>query len=86
MLNHIKTSSFRDIKMKSKYIVIALMFFTFGAKSSSDFSQLETLFSQWRSFEVAPLHELAPDYRQQTFKKRHATWAQFKAPLLAFDK
>ena len=72
--------------MKSKYIVIALLFFTFGAKSSSDFSQLETLFSQWRSFEVPPLHELAPDYRQQTFKKRHATWVKFKTQLLALDK
>ena len=43
-------------------------------------------FLQWRSFEVAPLHELAPDYRQQTFEKRHATWAQFKTQLLALDK
>jgi hypothetical protein len=72
--------------MKSKYIVIALLFFTFGAKSSADFSQLETLFSQWRIFEVPTLHELAPDYRQQTFEKRHAKWGQFKTQLLAFDK
>jgi hypothetical protein len=72
--------------MKSKYIVITLLFFTFGAKSASDFSQLETLFSQWRTFEVPPLHELAPDYRQQTFEKRHAKWRQFKSQLLALDK
>ncbi|MFT6088329.1 MAG: hypothetical protein ACJA11_003605, partial [Glaciecola sp.] len=72
--------------MKSKYIVITLLFFTFGAKSSADFSQLETLFSQWRTFEVPPLHELAPDYRQQTFEKRHAKWVQFKTQLLALDR
>ena len=46
--------------MKSGYIVITLVFFSFGAKSSSDFSQLDILFSQWRIFEVPPLHELAP--------------------------
>jgi hypothetical protein len=72
--------------MKSKYIMITLLFFTFGAKSSADFSQLETLFSQWRTFEVPPLHELAPDYRQQTFEKRHAKWGQFKTQLLALDR
>lgn len=72
--------------MTMKYIVIALMLFSFGAKSSADFSQLEALFIQWRTFEVAPLHELAPDYRKETFEKRHAKWAQFKQQLLAFDK
>ena len=72
--------------MKTKYIAIALLFFSFGAKSSSDFSQLETLFAQWRTFEVAPLHNLAPDYRDQTFEERDSKWADFKTQLLAFDK
>nr|WP_297348058.1 hypothetical protein [uncultured Glaciecola sp.] len=72
--------------MKTTYIAIALLFFSFGAKSSSDFSQLETLFTQWRAFEVAPLHKLAPDYREETFIKRHTKWASFKTQLLAFDK
>ncbi len=72
--------------MTTKYVLIALLFFSFGAKSNSDFSQLETLFTQWRAFEVAPIHNLAPDYRKQTFEKRHARWAKFKTQLLAFDK
>ncbi|MFT6267900.1 MAG: hypothetical protein ACJAVV_000705 [Alphaproteobacteria bacterium] len=72
--------------MTTKSLAIALLLFSFGAKSSSDFSQLETLFTQWRTFEVAPLHDLAPDYRQETFEKRHSKWAQFKTELLAFDK
>jgi hypothetical protein len=29
--------------------VMALLFCSFGAKSSTDFSQLETLFAQWRA-------------------------------------
>ena len=72
--------------MRTTYIAIALLLLSFGAKSSSDFSQLEALFTQWRTFEVAPLHNLAPDYRQVTFKKRHTKWAQFKIRLLAFDQ
>jgi hypothetical protein len=72
--------------MTIKYVAIALLVFSYGVKSSSDFSQLETLFGQWRAFEIAPLHELAPDYRKETFEERHVEWAQFKSRLLAFDK
>jgi len=72
--------------MKITFIAITLLCFSLDAKSSSDFNQLETLFTQWRTFEVAPLHDLAPDYRQKTFEKRHPKWAQFKTQLLAFDK
>jgi hypothetical protein len=72
--------------MKTKYIAVTLLFFSFGIKASSDFSQLETLFAQWRAFEVAPLHNLAPDYRQVTFEKRHPQWVQFKTRLLAFER
>ena len=72
--------------MKKIFITISLLFISFGAKSSTDFNLLESLFTQWRTFEVAPLHNLAPDYRKNTFEKRHAKWAQFKTQLLAFDK
>jgi len=72
--------------MKKIFITISLLFISFGAKSSTDFNLLESLFTQWRIFEVAPLHNLAPDYRKNTFDKRHAKWAQFKTQLLAFDK
>ena len=57
--------------MTIKYVAILLLFISFSARSTSDFSQLETLFAQWRAFEIAPLHELAPDYRKQTFENRH---------------
>jgi hypothetical protein len=74
------------MKMKIAYMALGLLLFSFGVKSSSNFSQLETLFTQWRAFEVAPLHNLAPDYRQVTFEKRHAKWLQFKTQLLTFDQ
>ncbi|WP_339767539.1 hypothetical protein [uncultured Paraglaciecola sp.] len=72
--------------MRAIYIAAILICCTFAAKSSSDFSQLETLFTQWRAFEVPPLHQLAPDYRQQTFNKREEQWSQFKSKLLSLDK
>lgn len=72
--------------MTIKYVAILLLFISFSARATSDFSQLETLFTQWRAFEIAPLHELAPDYRKQTFENRHKQWAKFKTQLLAFNK
>ncbi len=72
--------------MAIKFLALAVLMYSFGAKSSSDFSQLENLFTEWRAFEVAPLHQLAPDYRQATFDARTAQWAEFKTKLLAFDK
>ncbi len=72
--------------MKTKLMTLILMMVTFGAQSASEFNELETLFTQWRAFETAPLHESAPDYRQQTFEKRRPQWQQFKSQLLALDK
>ena len=54
--------------------------------SATDFSELEQLFEDWRAFEVAPLHNGAPDYRAITFKQREPQWAEIKSRLLAFDR
>ena len=72
--------------MAIRFLTLAVLMYSSGSKSSSDFSELENLFTEWRAFEVAPLHELAPDYRQATFEQRRPQWAQFKTRLLALDK
>ena len=72
--------------MTAKYIFMALLLLPLTAKSNSDFSELELLFSQWRAFEAAPLHESAPDYRQSTFDHRRPQWKKFNEQLLALDK
>ncbi len=72
--------------MAIKYLALAVLMCSVEAKSSSDFSELEQLFTEWRAFEVAPLHELAPDYRLATFEQRRPQWAQYKTRLLALDK
>ncbi len=74
------------LKMTSKAFMVTLLLFSLTAKSASDFSELEQLFTEWRAFEVAPLHQLAPDYREVTFKRRQPQWAQFKKQLLAMDR
>lgn len=72
--------------MTIRLLVLAVLMCSVAAKASSDFSELEQLFTEWRAFEVAPLHQLAPDYRHSTFEQRRPQWAQFKTRLLALDK
>ena len=75
--------------MYSVSIIVLLLILSltpFTAKSNTDFSELELLFSQWRTFEAAPLHQSAPDYRQTTFEQRRPQWQKFKTKLLALDK
>jgi len=49
---------------------------------SSDYSDLEKLFIDWRNFETPPLHEGAPDYRKVTFDNR---WSDFKTIRLKLE-
>lgn len=72
--------------MKLTLISVVLIFYSFFATANSDFNELESLFTQWRAFEAPPLHQLAPDYREQTFQKRKPEWLSFKTKLLAFDR
>ncbi|MEL7001933.1 MAG: hypothetical protein AAFN93_04265 [Bacteroidota bacterium] len=53
--------------------------------SSNDYADLVSLFKEWRSFEMPPLKEGAPDYSASTFKERWPAFEQLKAELLAID-
>ncbi len=72
--------------MNIRLLTLTLLLFTASAHPSSDFKQLEQLFIEWRAFEVPPLHNMAPDYRQATFVERRPQWSKFKAQLMAFDR
>ncbi len=52
---------------------------------SSKYSQLVTLFKEWRAFETPPLRDGAPDYTAETFNKRHPEFTRLKASLMAID-
>ncbi|MGJ8664577.1 MAG: hypothetical protein ACSHWU_13050 [Marinicella sp.] len=72
--------------MLIRLLAVVFLLVSLGAKSSTDFSELESLFKAWRTFEAAPIHDLAPDYRQATFTVRRPQWQKFKDQLLALDK
>jgi hypothetical protein len=72
--------------MFKKFLISTLMCFTFTVQSSVKFEEFEKLFTEWREFEAAPIHQLAPDYRQQTFAVRRPKWTEFKRKLLEFDR
>ncbi len=53
--------------------------------SSDDYSDLVTLFKDWRSFETPPKLDGAPDYRRATFDERMATFKQLRTLHAAID-
>lgn len=52
---------------------------------STKYSDLESLFTEWRAFENPPKLDGAPDYRKETFKKRWPEFEIFRKKLLAID-
>lgn len=55
------------------------------SQAGSDFSQLVTLYNQWRMFETPPLLDGAHDYTNATAKARHADLKKLQAKLAAID-
>ncbi len=55
------------------------------SQAGSDFSQLVTLYNQWRTFETPPLLDGAHDYTNATAKARHADLKKLQAKLAAID-
>ncbi len=53
--------------------------------SSNDYNDLVALFKDWRSFEMPPKLEGAPDYSKATFTKRMATFDHLRARHAAID-
>ncbi len=53
--------------------------------ASSDYNALVSLFKAWRAFEKPPLRDGAPDYTEQTFRKRQPGFEKLRAQLLAID-
>ncbi|MFT6370340.1 MAG: hypothetical protein ACJAWH_001423 [Maribacter sp.] len=60
---------------------------TYGQSVSTDdsYTQLETLFQEWRSFENPPLYNSAPDYRAATVTARNTDFSVIKEQLNAMD-
>ena len=54
-------------------------------KSPATYADLETLFSEWRTFENPPKLEGAPDYRKSTFEQRMPEFKDLQSKLLQMD-
>ncbi len=54
-------------------------------QKTSNFSELESFYQEWREFENPPELNGAPDYTQETFQKRRPIFEQLQSKLLAFD-
>jgi hypothetical protein len=69
------------------YLLISFASTTYGQSVSTDdsYTQLETLFQEWRSFENPPLYNNAPDYRAATFTARNTAFSVIKEQLNAMD-
>lgn len=54
-------------------------------KENVEYSNLISLFKNWRSFEHPPLRDGAPDYTAETFDKRDTDFMDLRERLLAID-
>jgi len=52
---------------------------------SNDYQDLVALFKAWRTFEMPPKLEGAPDYRKATFTQRISAFEQLRARHTAID-
>lgn len=52
---------------------------------SSDYQDLQHLFTDWRVFERPPLLDGAPDYTAERFNERYAAFKSYQARLAAID-
>jgi hypothetical protein len=68
-------------------LLISFATTTYGQSVSTDdsYTQLETLFQEWRSFENPPLYNSAPDYRAATVTARNTDFSVIKEQLNAMD-
>jgi hypothetical protein len=55
------------------------------SQKPASYSDLETLFTEWREFENPPLHEGAPDYRKATFEQRRPDFENLQSKLFQMD-
>ncbi len=54
-------------------------------ETKTSYEDLETLFNDWRAFEVPPMQNGAPDYTTLTFEKRLSTFKNLQEQLMAID-
>ena len=69
------------------FSLIIFFFLTVSAqKNDRNNNKLQNLFKEWRSFEIPPNENGAPDYKKITFDKRFSEFLKLKSMLCDIDK
>ena len=69
------------------FSLVIFFFLTVSAqKNDQNSSKLQNLFKEWRSFEIPPIVNGAPDYKKITFDKRLSEFLKLKSMLCDIDK
>ena len=69
------------------FSLVIFFFLTVSAqKNQLNSNKLQNLFKEWRSFEIPPIENGAPDYRKITFDKRFSEFLKLKSKLCNVNK
>jgi hypothetical protein len=69
------------------FSLVIFFFLTVSAqKNDQNSSKLQNVFKEWRSFEIPPIENGAPDYKKITFDKRFSEFLKLKSMLCDIDK
>ena len=69
------------------FSLVIFFFLTVSAqKNQQNSNKLQNLFKEWRSFEIPPIENGAPDYRKITFDKRFSEFLKLKSKLCNVNK
>lgn len=77
---------FRGLSFCFSFILLLVINFQAVADSSTEYEKLAAVFSEWRKFEVPPLYNGAPDYREVTFATRRADFEFLRSRLNKIDQ
>ena len=67
-------------------LILSLVTNEFLSSQENNRQELELLFNDWRQFESPPLINGAPDYSNETFKKRMPEYRKLRNRLIEIDK
>ena len=67
-------------------LILSLVTNEFLSSQENNRQELELLFNDWRQFESPPLKNGAPDYSNETFKKRMPEFRKLRNRLIEIDK
>ena len=87
--NKINTMKYRVISFS--FLLCSVLIFglysnsTHSQTNDKGYTEMLSLFNEWRAFEKAPLREGAPDYTKEAFDKRQPVFKRLQVKLEAID-